>query len=45
LRDLQLESGLGWMLRLSGQLPSDGDEDLYSFVANTALPEANYEGL
>ncbi|KAJ5347505.1 transcriptional regulator family: Fungal Specific TF [Penicillium brevicompactum] len=44
-RDLQLESGLGWMLRLSGQLPSDGDEDLYSFVANTELPEAGYEGV
>lgn len=42
--DLQLDSGLGWMLRLSGQLPSDGDEDLYSFVANTSIPEADYEG-
>lgn len=44
-KDLQLDSGLGWMLRLSGQLPSDGDEDLYSFVANTELPEADYEGV
>ena len=44
-RDRQLESGLGWMLGLSGQLPSDGDEDLYSFVANTALPEADYENV
>jgi hypothetical protein len=38
LRDLQPDSGLGWMLMLSGQLPADGDEDLYSFVANTAIP-------
>ena len=38
LRDLQPDSGLGWMLMLSGQLPVDGDEDLYSFVANTAIP-------
>lgn len=42
-RDFQLESGLGWMLMLSGQLPSDGDEDLYSFVANTSIPESNSE--
>ncbi|KAJ5503526.1 transcriptional regulator family: Fungal Specific TF, partial [Penicillium fimorum] len=42
-RDFQLESGLGWMLMLSGQLPSDGDEDLYSFVANTSIPESEYE--
>ncbi|KAJ5170248.1 transcriptional regulator family: Fungal Specific TF [Penicillium coprophilum] len=42
-RDFQLESGLGWMLMLSGQLPSDGDEDLYSFVANTNIPESEYE--
>ncbi|KAJ5448256.1 Transcription factor [Penicillium cf. griseofulvum] len=39
-RDFQLESGLGWMLMLSGQLPSDGDEDLYSFVANTSIPQS-----
>ncbi|OQD84434.1 hypothetical protein PENANT_c013G00053 [Penicillium antarcticum] len=38
LRDLQPDSGLGWMLMLSGQLPADGDEDLYSSVANTAIP-------
>ncbi|KAJ5964198.1 transcriptional regulator family: Fungal Specific TF [Penicillium vulpinum] len=42
-RDVQLESGLGWMLMLSGQLPSDGDEDLYSFVANTSIPESEYD--
>jgi hypothetical protein len=35
---------LGWMLMLSGQLPSDGDEDLYSFVANTSIPESNSSG-
>jgi hypothetical protein len=40
-RDLQLESGLGWMLRLSGQLPSNGDEDLYSFVTNGALSQSD----
>jgi hypothetical protein len=39
-RDFQLESGLGWMLLLSGQLPSDGDEDLYSFVANASIPKS-----
>ncbi|CAI7621765.1 unnamed protein product [Penicillium glandicola] len=44
-RDFQLESGLGWMLMLSGQLPSDGDEDLYSFVANTGIPEPEQEGI
>ncbi|CAG7923853.1 unnamed protein product [Penicillium olsonii] len=43
-RDLHEDSGLGWMLRLSGQLPSDGDEDLFSFVANTEIPHAGYEG-
>ncbi|KAJ5509544.1 hypothetical protein N7527_011687, partial [Penicillium freii] len=42
-RGFQLESGLGWMLMLSGQLPSDGDEGLYSFVANTDIPESEYE--
>ena len=42
-RDFQLESGLGWMLMLSGQLPSDGDEDLYSFVANAGIPESENE--
>ncbi|KAJ5187666.1 hypothetical protein N7449_010660 [Penicillium cf. viridicatum] len=42
-RDFQLESGLAWMLMLSGRLPSDGDEGLYSFVANTDIPEAESE--
>lgn len=42
-RDFQLESGLGWMLMLSGQLPSDGDEGLYSFVANADIAESEYE--
>ncbi|KGO47086.1 Transcription factor, fungi [Penicillium expansum] len=37
--DVQLESGLGWMLMLSGQLVSNGDEDIYSFVGNTVIPE------
>jgi hypothetical protein len=41
LRDLQPDSGLGWMLMLGGQLPADGDEDLYAFVANTATPGVN----
>lgn len=43
--DLNDGSGMGWMFMLTGQLSNGGDEELYSFVSDPAIPGSDYEGI